>query len=131
MSGQYRTKNHRAFVYFLFEAGNLKIYLMYHATKAENIESIWTKGLRASKRIRPNGYRNMLGEGIYTSRQIGKCMNEGEYGSVVLKLAVYTGKKAGFYKHFFRFQVLHFLLNFRESESGRQTKSSRSEKLAE
>ena len=64
---------------------------MYHATKSEHIGSIWRNGLRESQAKRPGGGDNMLGAGVYTTRQFKKCLNIGEYGNVVLKLAVYTG----------------------------------------
>ena len=66
---------------------------MYHATKAKNIKSICDNGFNASEESRPDGRQNMLGPGVYTTRQYEKCLNAGEYGPVILKVAVYTGQQ--------------------------------------
>ena len=57
-------------------------FVMYHATKKANVESILANGFREST-------GGMLGPGLYVSRDIDKTRN---YGDVCFKLLVYTGK---------------------------------------
>ena len=56
-------------------------YVMYHATKKENVSRILTDGFREST-------GGMLGPGLYVSRDIDKTR---AYGDVCFKLLVYIG----------------------------------------
>ena len=58
-----------------------KFYVMYHATKKENVSSILTNGFREST-------GGMLGPGFYVNRDIDKTR---AYGDVCFKLLVYVG----------------------------------------
>ena len=58
------------------------IYVMYHATDKDNVQSILDNGFRPST-------SGMLGPGLYLSRDINKTRN---YGNVCFKLLVYTGR---------------------------------------
>jgi len=60
-------------------------YVMYHATKAANVESILQGGFNLS-----TGPKQMLGDGIYCSLTIKKCGPK--YGDVIFRLLVYTGR---------------------------------------
>ena len=59
-----------------------KFYVMYHATPADNVESILANGF-----CELTG--GMLGPGLYVSRDIDKTRY---YSDVCFKLLVYTGK---------------------------------------
>ncbi len=59
-----------------------QVFIMYHGTRAQNIESILDNGFR------PSG-GGTLGPGIYVSFDIKKAQ---AYGPVVFKLLVYVGK---------------------------------------
>ena len=59
-----------------------QIFVMYHATKRQNLASIVKNGFKLST-------IGMLGPGIYLSRDINKTR---AYGDVCLKVLVYTGK---------------------------------------
>ena len=58
-----------------------RFYVMYHATKKENVSSILADGFREST-------GGMLGPGLYVSRDIDKTR---AYGDVCFKLLVYIG----------------------------------------
>ena len=58
-----------------------RFYVMYHATKKENVSSILANGFREST-------GGMLGPGLYVSRDIDKTR---AYGDVCFKLLVYIG----------------------------------------
>jgi len=60
-------------------------YIMYHATDPRSVESILNNGFKLS-----DSGGNMLGEGIYCSRNIDKAYPN--YGEVVFRLLVYAGK---------------------------------------
>ena len=58
-----------------------RFFVMYHATKKENVSSILANGFREST-------GGMLGPGLYVSRDIDKTR---AYGDVCFKLLVYIG----------------------------------------
>ena len=62
-----------------------QFFVMYHATKTENVSSILANGFREST-------KGMFGPGLYVSRDIEKTRNADVYGSVCFKLLVYIGK---------------------------------------
>lgn len=59
-----------------------EVFVMYHGTKLENVESILKNGLKASE-------KGMLGAGVYASREIDKTL---AYGPVTFTLIVLTGR---------------------------------------
>ena len=59
-----------------------EVYVMFHGTKPKNVASILRNGFN------PSNPHNMLGLGIYVSKDVRKAA---PYGSVTLKLLVYTG----------------------------------------
>ena len=59
-----------------------EVYVMFHGTKPKNVASILRNGFN------PSGPHKMLGSGIYVSKDVRKAA---PYGSVTLKLLVYTG----------------------------------------
>ena len=58
------------------------VYVMYHGTKSELIDSILQYGLMSS-------VDGMLGPGIYASTDFNKAK---KYGDIILKILVYVGK---------------------------------------
>ena len=60
-----------------------RFFVMYHATRADNVESILANGFREST-------SGMLGPGLYVSRDIENTRSYD--GGVCFKLLVYTGK---------------------------------------
>ena len=62
-----------------------QFFVMYHATKASNVESILANGFREST-------GGMLGPGLYVSRDIDKTRGYGGVTPACFKLLVYTGK---------------------------------------
>ena len=76
----------KAFRFTLSKNGlKLSAYVMFHGTKPGYVASILDNGFWKSKAV-----GNMLGEGVYTSRNPRKT--ETIYGTCTLKLVVYTGK---------------------------------------
>ncbi len=61
-----------------------EVFIMFHGTSAQGADGILRNGFNLSDH---NG--NMLGAGVYASLEFGKAAN---YGHVVLKLLVYTGR---------------------------------------
>ena len=59
-----------------------EVYVMFHGTKPKNVAPILRNGFI------PSNPHRMLGSGIYVSKDVGKVAS---YGSVTLKLLVYTG----------------------------------------
>ena len=59
-----------------------RVFVMYHGTKSQRIDSILQYGLMPSE-------DGMLGPGIYVSTDFNKAK---KYGDVVLKILVYVGK---------------------------------------
>lgn len=61
-----------------------QIFVMYHSTQVENVESIIENGFDIS-----TGQGKLLGNGLYVTRDIQKTL---PYGNVCFRLLVYPGK---------------------------------------
>ena len=61
-----------------------QIFVMYHSTQVENVESIMRNGFEIS-----TGQSKLLGNGLYVTRDIQKTL---PYGNVCFRLLVYPGK---------------------------------------
>ena len=72
---------------------DLRAYVMFQGTKPENVEGILNEEFRHTTKGNDGWPQPMLGKGIYTTRDSDKAENVQYYGTITLKLIVYTGTR--------------------------------------